>query len=109
MEINDKTAIYPAGMSLERPTSEATERIKKKEAHDEEGKQVSGKSDQHAVVSISRASRDAQLINEILESVDGVREDRISELKGKIASGRYSVDPEKVASKLLDDWLDDVL
>jgi flagellar biosynthesis anti-sigma factor FlgM len=114
MEINDKTTIYPVGAALTKPTFEAAERfgaaerIEKKEALDEQENQVSGEGDQHAVVSISRASREAQLIKETLESEDGVRQDRISELKDKIDSGEYSVDAEKVAGKLVDDWLDEV-
>ena len=105
MEINDKTTIYPIGASLTKPTFEAAEKIERKETQDEQENQVSGGSDQHAVVSISRASREAQLIKETLESENGVRQDRVSELKEKIDSGKYSVDAEKVASKLVDEWL----
>jgi len=108
MEINDKTTIYPIGATLTKPTFEAAERIEKKEAPDEQKTEGSGASDQHAVVSISRASREAQLIKETLESEDSVRQDRVSELKEKIDSGKYSVDPEQVASKLVDEWMDDV-
>jgi flagellar biosynthesis anti-sigma factor FlgM len=109
MEINDKTTIYPIGASLTKPTFEAAERIERKETQDEQENQVSGESDQHAVVSISRASREAQLIKETLESEDGIRQDRVSELREKFDSGKYSVDSEKVASKLVDEWLDEVL
>jgi flagellar biosynthesis anti-sigma factor FlgM len=108
MEINDKPAIYPIGVPLAKPTFEAAERIEKKHALDEQNAEVSEESDQHAVVSISRASREAQIIEEALESEDGVRKDRVSELKEKIDSGKYSVDAEKVASKLVDEWMDDV-
>ena len=108
MEINDKTTIYPIGAPLTKPTFEAAERIEKKEAHDEQENQVSGESDQHAVVSISRASREAQLIKETLGSEDTVRQDRVSELRDKIDSGKYSVDSEQVASKLVDEWLDEI-
>jgi flagellar biosynthesis anti-sigma factor FlgM len=106
MEINDKTAIYQVGTPLAKPTFDTAERIEKKDSQDEQKAEVSGESDQHAVVSISRASREAQLIKEILESEDGVREARVSELKEEIASGKYSVDAEKVAS--VDEWMDDV-
>ena len=108
MEINDKTTSYPVGASLTKPTFEAAERIEKKEAQIEPEHQGSEESDQHAVVSISRASREAQLIKETLESKDGVTQDRVSELKEKIDSGKYSVDAEKIASKLVDEWMDDV-
>jgi flagellar biosynthesis anti-sigma factor FlgM len=92
-----------------KPTFEAAERIENKEAQNEQRTGGTGPSDQHAVVSISRASREAQLIKEILESEEGVREDRISDLKEQIDSGRYSVDSEQVASKLVDDCWDEVL
>ena len=108
MEINDKTAIYPIGAPLTKPTFEAAERIEKKEAQGEQEQEVSGESDQHAVVSISRASREAQLIKETLESEDGVRQDTVSQLKEKIDSGKYSVDSAKVASKLVDEWMDEL-
>ena len=108
MEINDKSTIYPVGASLTKPTFETAERIEKKEALEGQENQVTGEGDQHAVVSISRASREAQLIKETLASEDGVRQERISELKDKVDSGEYSVDAEKVATKLVDDWLDEV-
>lgn len=108
MEINDKTTIYPIGATLIKPTFEAAERIEKKEPQDEQKTEGSGASDQHAVVSISRASREAQFIKEALESEAGVRQDKVSELKEKIDSGKYSVDAEQVASKLVDEWMDDV-
>lgn len=107
MEINDKTTIYPIGAPSAKPAFEASERIEKKEAPDDQKTESSGASDEHAVVSISRASREAQLIKETLESEDRVRQDRVSELKEKIDSGKYSVDSEQVASKLVDDWMDD--
>ena len=108
MEINDKTTIYPIGAPSAKPAFEASERIEKKEAQDEQKTEVSGASDEHAVVSISRASREAQLIKEALESEAGVRQDKVSELKEKISSGQYSVDSKQVASKLVDEWMDDV-
>ena len=108
MEINDNTTIYPIGATLTKPTFAASERIEKKETLDEQKTEGSGASDEHAVVSISRASREAQLIKETLESEDTVRQDRVSELKDKIDSGKYSVDSEQVASKLVDEWLDEI-
>jgi negative regulator of flagellin synthesis FlgM len=109
MEINDKTTIYPIGAPSAKPAFEASERIEKKETLDEQKTEGSGGSDQHAVVSISRASREAQLIKEALESEDRVRQDRVSELKEKVDSGKYSVDSAQVASKLVDEWLDDLV
>ena len=80
MEINDKTTIYPIGAPSARSAFEASERIEKKETLDDQKTESSGASDEHVVVSISRASREAQLIKEALESEDGVRHDRVSEI-----------------------------
>jgi hypothetical protein len=59
MEINDKMRSYPIGAPVTKPTFEAAERIENKEAQNEQRTGGTGPSDQHAVVSISRASREA--------------------------------------------------
>ncbi len=108
MEINDKSTSYPIGPAFTDGTFEATERLEKKQTQDGEKTEGSEPVDQHAVVSISQASREAQRIKEILESEEVIREDKIIDLKRKIESGTYTVDYENVASKLVDDWVKEV-
>ncbi len=108
MEIQDKVTTYEIGLSSEKPNLDKAEGVDRKQSQDVQNKEGTKAADQDAIVSISRASKEAQLIKEILETEEGVREERVSDLKGKIESGRYTMNYEEVASKLIDTLLEDV-
>ena len=108
MEIHDKVTNYEIGLSSEKPSLDKAEGIDRKQSQDVQNKEGTKAVDQDAIVSISRASKEAQLIKEILESEEGVREERVSDLKEKIESGRYTMNYEEVASKLVDTLLEDI-
>jgi negative regulator of flagellin synthesis FlgM len=55
--------------------------------------------------SISSKARDLASAKAAATSAPDVREERIAELKRKIASGSYHVDADKVADRLVDDHI----
>ena len=48
----------------------------------------------------------SKLIREIIPSEPDVRADKVAELKERIESGRYEIDYEAVADKLVDELID---
>ena len=60
-------------------------------------------------VVLSNASRDIMKANEALETPDPERAERVAELKKQVAEGTYEADPRKVADRILDTALSELL
>jgi negative regulator of flagellin synthesis FlgM len=58
-----------------------------------------------AKAEISERARDLARAKSVAGSTPDVREEKIAELKRRIASGNYSVDSDKVADRMVDDHL----
>ena len=56
-------------------------------------------------VSISSISRDVKLAKKAIEELPDVREERVRELKDRIERGTYNVSGEKIAEKMLSEFL----
>ena len=54
-------------------------------------------------VSISGKSRDMQKLRAVIADTPDVREDKVAELREKIASGRYQVSAREIAKSILDE------
>lgn len=55
-------------------------------------------------VQISSAGRDFQVAKSAVAGASDVREDKVAEMKAKIASGNYKVSADDFASKLLEKY-----
>ena len=64
---------------------------------------------QDVIVDISEASKEAQKIKEIILSEPDIREDKVADLKEKIDSGRYKVNNDLVADKIVSAFLQEIL
>jgi len=53
---------------------------------------------------ISQTGKDYQVAKQALKSIPDVREDRVKEIKERMASGTYNVSAEEVASKLVENY-----
>ena len=109
VKIDDKTITSEISKYLSKPTPNETEKIEEKQLSCEqkvEGKDISA---QDTIVNLSQASKEAQQIKEIISSEPDIREDKVAVLKEKIESGRYKVDHNRVADKLVDAFLDELL
>lgn len=58
-------------------------------------------------VELSSQSADIQRMREIIDSTPAVRAERVQELKGLIARGEYTIDPQKIADKMLQGLLEE--
>jgi len=108
MKIDDRIINYEISKHLPKSTPDATEKIEQKRVSDEQKVEGKDRSEQDIVVNLSDASKEVQRIREIISSEPDVREDKVSALKQSIESGRYSVDHERVADKLVDAFLDEI-
>lgn len=55
-------------------------------------------------VSISQTGRDYQIAKSAVSEASDIREDKVAQLKAKVDSGNYQVDPGDFASKLLEKY-----
>lgn len=55
-------------------------------------------------VSISQTGRDYQIAKSAVSEASDIREDKVAQLKAKVDSGEYQVDPGDFASKLLEKY-----
>ncbi|MBW1706759.1 MAG: flagellar biosynthesis anti-sigma factor FlgM [Deltaproteobacteria bacterium] len=108
MKIDDKIISYEINRYIPNSTPSATEKIEEKQLSTEKRAEGKDRSDQDTVVNLSRASKEAQQIKEIISSEPDVREDKVSALRERIESGNYRFDNEAVADKLVDAFIDDI-
>lgn len=55
-------------------------------------------------VQISRTGRDCQVAKQAVAAAPDIREDRVIQVKGRMASGNYKVDNGDFAAKLLEKY-----
>lgn len=55
-------------------------------------------------VSISQVGKDFQVAKNAVSGASDIREDKVAQLKQMVDSGKYSVDPDDFASKLLEKY-----
>ena len=102
MKIDNKIAAYE-GKQLSNAASN-TEYTNKSPKEAEVKQKV-----QDAVVHISQASKDAKLAEEVISRAPEIRTDRVAEIQKSIESGTYVIDHEKVADKLIENHLEEIL
>jgi negative regulator of flagellin synthesis FlgM len=60
-------------------------------------------------VDLSAKAKELQRIRKVLDQVPDVREDKVRELKTRIANGEYAVNSGKIADKMLGESLIDTI
>ncbi len=108
MKIDDKIINYEISKQLSNSVQNASERVGEKQLSDEKKVEEKNLSGQDTIVDLSPALKETQTIREIISSEPDVREDKVSELKERIESGRYKIDHEAVADKLVDAFMDEI-
>jgi negative regulator of flagellin synthesis FlgM len=87
------------------PQIKAENVIQTKKTEDVAGKAVifspAGETDQ---VKLSAGSREVQKMHDILQQTPEIRAEKVLALKERIERGEYSVDPQGVADKMLQDF-----
>jgi negative regulator of flagellin synthesis FlgM len=89
---------------LSKSTNE-TKKIKEKQLSDKQSIDAKNISVQNIIINLSQTSKEVQQINEIISFEPGIREDKVAALKEKVESGKYQVDHNRVADKLVDAFL----
>ncbi len=108
MKIDDKILNYEISKYLPKSTPNATEKIGEKQLSEKQKVEGTERSDQDTIVNLSQASKEAQKIREIISSEPDVREDKVSDLKERIESGKYEIDHKAVADRLVSELIDEL-
>jgi len=109
MKINDGIVNYEANRQLTETVSGLAGKAEEKNLSNEQKVNEENKLKQDVIVDISQASKEAQKIKEIILSEPDIREDKVAGLKEKIDSGKYIVNYGRVADKMVDALLDEIL
>ena len=108
MKIDNRILNYEISKQLPKSTQDATEVKKEKQLSDEQQAEEKAQLGQDTIVNLSPALKETQFIKEIISSEPDIREDKVSELKQKIESGKYTIDNSAVADKLVDSFVDEI-
>jgi len=108
MKIDDKMINYEISKQLPKTTQNAMGDIKEKQLSDEQNVEKKDRPGQDTIVNLSPALKEAQIVKQIISSEPDIREDKVSELKQRIESGKYTIDHEAVADKLVDSYIDEI-
>lgn len=109
MKIDNRIIHYEISKLPPKQPQNEIEGMREKQATDEskvEGKKQSG---QDTVVNLSTMSKDFRTAREIIASEPDVRENKVSELKKRIESGKYVIDHKAIADKLVESFLDEIV
>jgi len=80
-----------------------------KKVSSEAEKQAADSVVQEDKVSLSSTARDIQQAKKAVEELPDVREEKVRELKDRIEAGKYDVNGEKIAGKMLNESLLDII
>ncbi|MDK2807602.1 MAG: negative regulator of flagellin synthesis FlgM [Clostridiales bacterium] len=58
---------------------------------------------------LSQTGKDMQVAKQAVKDADDVREDKVNDLKARLASGTYNVSAEDLADKLVNQYFDEVI
>ena len=108
MKINDKIINYEISSKLHKSTINTPDKVSEKQSLEKLELEENNQRQQDVIVELSQSSREVQQIKEILSSAPDIREDKVAALKEKIESGEYKIDPEGIASKIVEDFMDDL-
>ncbi|MBW1978992.1 MAG: flagellar biosynthesis anti-sigma factor FlgM [Deltaproteobacteria bacterium] len=107
MKIDDKIISYEIGKYLSQSGPGEAGKIDAKKPTDAGGVEK-GPLEDDTVVNLSQISKEAQKVGEAISSEIMVREDKVAALKEKIDMGRYTVDHEAVAEKLVNAFIEEI-
>ena len=105
MKIDNKMAAYEIARHLQ---SNAAGVAEGKKASEQAGPEPAAGGSQDAVVHLSRASQDVRLAESIIADAPAVRDDKVAEIKARIEAGEYRIDHAKIASRMVDQELDEL-
>ena len=105
MKIDSKIATYEIAKHLPKKTSAAAEG---KPSSPQAGPEKADSSSGAAVVHLSHASKEAQLAEKIIDTAPETREAKVAEVKARIASGDDKIDHDKVASKMIEQDIEEL-
>jgi len=103
MKVDSRIINYELGKSISNTASSVSE---DKKLPDQQ--KVENGHSQDTIVNLSRASKEAQLVEKVIAAAPDIREDKVAELKARIEAGDYQIDPDKVADKLVDQSLEEI-
>ena len=98
----DKYIASPQGKPAEGIDATPSSSVEKAEKAETEGPH------QDAIVHLSQRSREAQQIRDIISSEPAVREEKVLALRDEIKSGRYRIDYEAVADRIVDSFIEEI-
>lgn len=108
MKIDDKLLNYEVNKYTSQSSPNAAEKIEEKKIAENQTVEETNRAEQDAIVSLSQASREAQQIQGAIENEPEVREEKVAALKEAVETGRYQIDNEAVADKLVDSFIDEI-
>jgi negative regulator of flagellin synthesis FlgM len=109
MKIDDTMTSHEISKYHPKSEPNPTQQVNEKFSADDQKAKANENAEQDTIVNISKESQEAQRIKELISSEPDIREDKVSELKERIESGKYSIDCDRVADKMIQASLEDIL
>jgi negative regulator of flagellin synthesis FlgM len=108
MKIDDRVINYSINQNLPKSIPDETSSVESKRSKESAQPESKTALEQDSVVHFSKASKEAQRIREVIAAQPDFREDKVAELKARIAAGEYSIHNDAVADKLVNDTIDEL-
>ena len=98
MKITD----IPVNYSQQKMIKEAAEVKEGDLKADQSSDAVQKTADEGVIVKLSKTSKDLQIAIDAVNKAPDVRDDKVAQLKSEVEEGRYTIDADKIAAKIID-------
>ena len=109
MEVHNKTSIYDISKYTPQKASNGNAVEAGSRAAGKEKSKNPAQTDPDAIVNLSQASKEAQLMEETISYEPEVREAVVAQFKERIESGNYKINHEAVAGRVVGYYVDELL
>ena len=109
MKIDDKLLNYEVSKYASQTSQNASNKVEEKRVAENQKVEETNRAEGDAIVSLSQASKEAQQIQAAVKNEPDVRAEKVAALREEIESGRYKIDNEAVANKLVDSFIDEIV
>ena len=108
MKIDDRIFNYSINQNPLKSIPDEKNKVEDQQMVDGSKTESKNALEQDTVVHFSKASKEAQLIADVISAEPDIRQEKVDELKAKIESKEYQINHDAVAEIIVNDIIDDL-
>lgn len=108
MKIDDRILNYSINQNLPKSITDEKNKVEDQQMVDGSKTESKNALEQDTVVQFSKASKEAQLIADVISTEPDIRQEKVDELKAEIESKEYQINHDAVAERIVNHIIDEL-